>query len=207
MEFSEIITTEAQLREIIGYPVARSVNKVIASLDEHCRAFIASSPFLLLASADANGNMDVSPKGDPPGFVHVLDDKTLAIPDRPGNRRADTFTNILQNPKVAMLFLVPGKSETLRVNGTARIVRDRWLREQMDFKGKIPDFGIVVTVEEAFMHCAKCMIRSELWSAESWPDADGLASLAQVLMDHTKSESSVEEMQAAIDESYRDRLY
>ncbi|HXF61549.1 MAG TPA: MSMEG_1061 family FMN-dependent PPOX-type flavoprotein, partial [Caldilineaceae bacterium] len=141
--FSEVVTSEEQLREIMGYPAQRVIDKVVSSLDEHCRAFIAKSPFLLIGSADARGHMDVSPKGDPPGFVRVLDDKTLAIPDRPGNRRADTFGNILQNPKVALIFLVPGKQETLRVSGTAQIVRDQWLRELMPVRGKTPDLALV----------------------------------------------------------------
>jgi PPOX class probable FMN-dependent enzyme len=162
---------------------------------------------VLIASSDVNGDVDVSPKGDPPGFVQVLDDRTLAIPDRPGNRRADTFRNILQNPKVGLFFLIPGKQETLRVSGTAMIVRDGWLRERMAIQGKRPDFAIVVTVEEAFMHCAKCIIRSKFWEMEQWPDVAELPSLARIMIDHGKLSDSVEEMQALIDESYRERLY
>src|SRR5258705_2818538 len=126
--------------------------------------------------------MDVSPKGDPPGFVQVLDDETLAIPDRPGNRRADTFSNVLQNPGVGLIFLIPGKLETLRVNGRARIVRDMALRERMAVQGKVPQIALVVTVEEAFIHCGKCMIRSQLWQPESWPDGDALPSQAECLV-------------------------
>jgi PPOX class probable FMN-dependent enzyme len=207
MEFSEIITSEGQIRDIIGQPFHNVVAKTINQLDEHCQAFIAKSPFMLLASADARGNMDVSPKGDPPGFVHVLDDHTLVIPDRIGNRRVDTMKNILQNPKVGLLFLIPGKSETLRVSGTAVIVRDQWVREPLMERGKIPDFAIVVTVQEAFAHCAKCIIRSKLWEQEQWPSLDGLASLACMMVDHGKLSESVEEMQAIIDRSYRERLY
>ena len=122
--FAEVITHEDQIREIVGFPKRRTVDKTISMVDAHCRAFIAQSPFMLIATCDAQGKMDVSPKGDPPGFVQVLDDQTLAIPDRPGNRRIDTFRNILQNPKVALLFLIPGVQETLRVSGRALIVRD-----------------------------------------------------------------------------------
>ncbi|MBC7814588.1 MAG: pyridoxamine 5'-phosphate oxidase family protein [Burkholderiales bacterium] len=205
--FSDVVTTEEQLREILGHPAPLTVAKAIPTLDEHCRAFIAKSPFMLIASADANGNMDVSPKGDPSGFVQVLDDNTLAIPDRLGNRRADTFKNILQNPKVALLFLVPGKQETLRVSGTAMIVRDEWLRERMVVQGKMPNFAIVVNVEEAFIHCAKCVIRSKMWDATQWPETDDLASIARVLVDHTRATDTVEQIQVVVDESYRNRLY
>jgi PPOX class probable FMN-dependent enzyme len=205
--FSDIITTEEELREILGYPSQTAANKAVTTLDEHCRAFIASSPFLLIASADANGNMDVSPKGDPAGFVQVLDDRTLAIPDRPGNRRGDTFRNILQNPKVGLFFFIPGKQETFRVSGRAMIVRDLWLREKMMARGKTPDFAIVVTIDEAFMHCAKCVIRSGIWEKEQWPELDGLSSLARVMVAHAKLTDSVEKVQAAIDEGYRDRKY
>jgi PPOX class probable FMN-dependent enzyme len=205
--FTDVITTEAELRAILGQPSRLSANKAVTTLDEHCRAFIATSPFLVIASSDAAGNVDVSPKGDPAGFVQVLDDKTLAIPDRPGNRRADTFRNILQNPKVGLFFFIPGKQETLRVSGSAMIVRDLWLRERMALKGKTPEFAIVITIEEAFLHCAKCVIRSGIWEQENWPELDGLASLARVMIAHTKLEDSEETIQMAIDESYRDRLY
>jgi PPOX class probable FMN-dependent enzyme len=205
--FSEIITNEAELRAILGTPSGAAANKAVTTLDEHCREFIAASPFMLIASADAQGNMDVSPKGDPAGFVHLLDEKTLAIPDRPGNRRGDTFTNILQNPKVALIFLVPGKQETFRISGRAMIVRDLWLREQLAHKGKIPDFAVVVSVDQAFFHCAKCVIRSGLWEQEQWPALQGLAPLARVMVDHGKLADSEEKVQSAINESYRDRLY
>ena len=205
--FSEIVTTEEQLREVLGYPHPSTIAKIVPTLDAHCRAFIAKSPFMLIASADTQGNIDVSPKGDPPGFVQALDDVTLVIPDRLGNRLADTFRNILQTGKVGLIFLVPGKQETLRVSGNAIIVRDGWLREQMAIDGKIPNFAIVVTIEKIFFHCAKCVIRSKIWDSDQWADLEGLPSLAQILVDHGKLSDSVEEMQVMIDQSYRDRLY
>ena len=207
IDFSEVITSQEQIREVIGHPSERVVNKAISILDEHCRALIAKSPFLLIASTDQSGNMDISPKGDPPGFVQVLDDKTLAIPDRPGNRRADTFLNILQNPGVGLLFLIPGQRETLRISGTAKIVRDAWLLEEMVIQGKKPSFALVVTVKEAFLHCAKCVIRSHLWEPEHWPDLEGLPSLARILIDHANLTDSVEEIQQSLDEGYRANLY
>src|SRR4051812_12570597 len=207
MEFAEVIGTEAELRRVIGPPIERSLKKEIARLDVHCRALIAASPFVLIASSDRSGRMDVSPKGDPPGFVHVLDNETLAIPDRPGNRRADTFSNVLQNPGVGLLFIIPGKLETLRVNGRARIVRDAALRERMAVKDKVPDLALVVTVEQAFIHCGKCMIRSRLWEAESWPDDKGLPSQAQCLVAHGRLEEGLGEVQASIELARETRLY
>ena len=207
MEFSGVLSTQAELRAIVGPPVPRSVKKEITRLDAHCRALIGASPFVLIASSDASGRMDVSPKGDPPGFVQVLDDETLAIPDRPGNRRADTFENVLQNPGVGLIFLIPGKLETLRVNGRARIVRDTALRERMAVKGKPPDLAMVVAVEQAFIHCGKCMIRSRLWEKDSWPDGTALPSQAQCLVAHGKLEESIEDVQASIELARATRLY
>ena len=205
--FTDTITSEQQLREVMGHPSPQVAAKVISTLDRHCRAFIAKSPFLLIASADKQGKVDVSPKGDPPGFVHVLDDHTLAIPDRLGNRLADTFRNILACPQVSVLFMVPGKQETLRASGNARIVRDAWLLERMAIAGKQPALATVVTVERVFFHCAKCVIRSKVWDPAHWPDTAGLASLAQAFIDHAKLPERVEDIQAGIDASYRDRLY
>ena len=207
MRFEEIVSTEAELRAIVGVPVERSVRKQIARLDDHCRALIGASPFVLVASSDAAGRVDVSPKGDPPGFVQVLDDTTLAIPDRPGNRRADTFTNLLQNPGVGLIFLIPGKLETLRVNGRARIVRDTALRERMAVRGKVPELALVVEVEEAFIHCGKCMLRSQLWERDAWRRTDDLPTQAQCLVDHGRLAESREDVQASIERSRRTGLY
>ena len=206
-EFKDIISTPAQLREVLGNPSAMVEAKVIPRLDVHCREFIAKCPFLLVASADGAGKVDVSPKGDPAGFVQVLDDHTIAIPERLGNRLADTFLNILQRPHVGLLFMVPGKRETLRAGGTARIVRDDWLLERMAIGGIKPALATVVTLDRVFFHCAKCVIRSGLWSPEKWPDTAGLSTLAQAVKDHAQLKDSVAVVQAGIDASYRDRLY
>ncbi len=205
--FTQLITTEEQLREIVGHPAKRNVRKIIPVLDEHCQKFIALSPFLLIATADAQGNIDISPKGDPPGFVQVLDEGTLAIPDRPGNRRADSFSNIIQNPKVGLLFMIPGKRETLRVRGSAQLVKDAWLREQMAVRGKVPSLAVVVQVEAAFIHCAKCVIRSHLWETELWPDATDLAPIARVIIDHANLTVDFDEYNEAVKKNYRDQLY
>jgi PPOX class probable FMN-dependent enzyme len=207
VRFSEVVSSETELRAVMGEPAARALQKEIPSIDAHCRAFIARSPFVLISSCDAQGRMDVSPKGDPPGFVQVLDESTLAIPDRPGNRRADTFRNVLQRPHVGLLFLIPGKPESLRVNGRALIVRDHSLRERMSMQGKVPELVLVVTVEQAFVHCAKCIIRSRLWEQRAWPEIAGLASHARCLVDQAKLAQTVEEVQASIEESYKTRLY
>ncbi|MFN8378881.1 MAG: pyridoxamine 5'-phosphate oxidase family protein [Anaerolineae bacterium] len=205
-KFQHVITNKDELRAVLGTPARLTVAKTLHALDGHSRDFIARSPFLVIASGDGRGHMDVSAKGDPGGFVEVLNDTTLAIPDRPGNRRADTFLNVLNNPAVGLLFLVPGKSETLRVNGHAQIVHDSWLLEQMAERGKTPALVLVVHIEEVFFHCAKCVLRSGLWESETWPSLDGLASLARVLADQTGL-SSEAEVDRAVEESYRARLY
>ena len=205
--FNEVVTTESELRALIGHPSEVVVKSRLGALDAHCRAYIARSPFVIVASADRAGEMDVSPKGDAVGFVQVLDDCTLAIPERPGNRRADTFSNLLQNPQVALIFLLPGKEETLRVSGTAIIVRDRWLCDRMAFAGKAPAFAIVVTIREASIHCAKCMIRSKLWQPRHWPDLEGVPSLAQAIVEQAKLARSAAEVQAFIDKDASERLY
>ncbi len=207
MEFKDIITGPAQFRQLMGEPPPPCVAKTIARLDRHCRAFIARSPFLLIASSNARGQMDISPKGDPPRFVRVLDDLTLAIPDRPGNRRADTFTNVLENPRVGLLFFVPGKSETLRVSGRAKIVRDRELRESMAVRDKTPDFALAVEVQEAFFHCSKCIIRSSLWNPQEWPAIEGLPNLAQTMVDGGELPMPVEELEVIIRQDESERLY
>ncbi|MEO6625075.1 MAG: pyridoxamine 5'-phosphate oxidase family protein [Burkholderiaceae bacterium] len=206
-EFKDTITTAAQLREVLGQPSAMVEAKVIPALDVHCREFIANCPFLLIASADDAGKVDVSPKGDPAGFVQVLDEHTVAIPERLGNRLADTFLNILKRPQVGLLFVIPGKRETLRAGGTARIVRDDWLLERMMVSGKKPALATVVTLDRVFFHCAKFVIRSSLWNPQGWPDTSEMASLAQALKDHAKRKDSVEALQEGLDASYRDRLY
>lgn len=207
MRFRHVVDSEEALRGIIGEPVPRAVKKEISALDVHCRALIGSSPWVLVASSDAQGRCDVSPKGDPPGFVRVLDEVTLAIPDRPGNRRADTFANVLVNPHVGLLFLIPGKLETLRVNGRACIVRDDWLRESMAVAGRAPALVLIVMVEQAFIHCGKCMIRSGLWDHAGWPGITGLPSQAQCLVDHAKLEQSLEAVELSIAQNRAAGLY
>jgi PPOX class probable FMN-dependent enzyme len=205
--FEEIITSFDDIRSVMGEPPPSVLAKVIDRLDEVCQAFIAQSPFVVIASASATGQLDLSPKGDPAGFVHVLDDKHLVIPDRPGNRRADTFHNVLENPQIGLLFIIPGKSETLRVSGEARIVRDHSVRAALAVQGRIPEFAWVVYVERAFMHCPKCMVRSKLWQPEAWPDHTGLATIAEAMVKHAKLDMTPEELVADVEKAGITRLY
>ena len=205
-QFDEVITTRPRLRELSKQPSQRASNKIIDHVDDICRRFIAACPFVIVASRGADGRMELSPKGDPPGFVAVLDEKTLAIPDRPGNHRLDTFENLLTHPDVGLLFLIPGNGDTLRVSGKGKIVRDSSLQGQLAVNGKDPNLVLVVTVEEAFMHCPKCIVRSRLWSPEHWPDRSNVPSLAEAIMAHASPTETLSEVQAIIDESTA-RLY
>jgi PPOX class probable FMN-dependent enzyme len=207
VKFNDVVTDLAALRAVVGEPAELARKKQIDHLDAHCREFIAHAPFLLLGTTDAAGHCDVSPKGDAPGFVHVLDDHHLVIPDRPGNKRLDGMRNILENPHVGLIFLVPGRGETLRVNGRAAIVRDAELLARMEVMGKRPLLAIGVEVEEVFLHCAKAFKRSGLWEPERWPDLGALPSSARMFVDHMGADMSVEEMAKRIDEGYRTRLY
>jgi PPOX class probable FMN-dependent enzyme len=205
--FNDIITNREQLRSVLSEPSELVTRKSLVCLDRHCGVFIGRSPFMLLASADANGNADISPRGDPPGFVKIIDKHTLAIPDRPGNQRADSMENILQNPKVGLIFMIPGKTETLRVSGVATIVRDRALLDSMAVRGRSPRLAIVVDVQEAFFHCSKCMIRSRLWQPRAWPDLAGLPRLAETMVDAGRLELTETEMHTIIANDERERLY
>ena len=206
--FDGVITSEDELREIIPPPRGSGAwDKSLSIVDEHSAAFISKCPFVLVATSDASGKMDVSPKGDPPGFVRVLDEKTIAIPDRPGNGRADTFRNILANPRIGLYFLVPGRQETLRINGGARLVRDQWLLDDMAVKGRPAQLALVVDVEEVFFHCAKCIVRSNLWDADEWLDASGLASMGQVMRDQINLELTAEAIDRRLEKDIETRLY
>jgi PPOX class probable FMN-dependent enzyme len=180
---SEALTTAAELRARYGAVHALAANKVLRRLDRHCRAFIALSPFLALGTSDADGRQDVSPRGDPPGFVKVLDDRTLAIPDRVGNRRVDSLANVVANSRVGLLFFVPGMDETLRVNGRARVSTDPDLLAALAVNGKPAVSALVVEVEEAFLHCGKALLRSRLWDPAGRIERKRLPSLAQMIAD------------------------
>ena len=208
MKFKDPITTLEELRALMGEPSELARKKQIDHLDTHCRAYIAHAPFLLIGTADAAGRCDVSPKGDAPGFVRVLDDQHLVIPDRPGNKRLDSIRNILENPHIGLIFLVPRYEETLRVNGRATITRDPELLATMEVGGKRPKLAIGVEVEEVFMHCAKAFKRSSLWQPEQWPDISAMAPAACMLFDHAKpADMTVEDMARRLDVGYKTTLY
>jgi PPOX class probable FMN-dependent enzyme len=209
--FKDIVTSQAELRAIFGAPGERALLKERPRLDVHSRAFIASAPFVLLATANAAGRCDVSPKGDAPGFVLVLDDTHLVIPDRLGNNRIDGLTNIIENPHVGMIFLIPGREDTLRVNGRARVIRDGEILARLEVQGKRPKVAIGVEVEECFLHCAKAFKRSGLWERERWPDVAGLPSMARVLWEQIDAkpagQCSAEEYERDMEERLRKGLY
>jgi uncharacterized protein len=186
--FEHVITSEQELREMLGLPSTRAVLKERPTIDSHCAAFIGRSPFVLVATSGQDGRCDVSPKGDAPGFVRILDEHRLLIPDRPGNKRLDSMRNLLANPHVGLLFFVPGREETLRVNGRAWITRDPHLLDLLVVEDKRPLLAVGVEVQECFMHCAKAFRRSSLWSPETWPSPDALPSMACVLFDQIKPE-------------------
>ena len=202
--FQQTVHTLTELREIIGEPSAVVRRKVIPRLDEHCRSIIARSPFLLIGTSNAEGQCDVSPKGDTPGFVRILDDNTIVIPDRSGNKRIDSLSNILENPRVGLLFLIPGMEETLRINGRAQLVRDPELLASMTMQGKTPLVGIAVHVEEAYMHCARSFKRARLWDQSAWMDRSTVPSLAKIVMDQAQvTECTLEELEAVVEEGNR----
>ncbi len=201
--FSDVVTSAAALRQLVGEPWQLNVCKLLPALDAHCRAFLARCPFLLIGTADATGRCDVSPRGDAPGFVTPLDDQTLLLPERPGNRRADTLRNLLDNPHVGLLCLIPGVDETLRVNGRAALVRDAALLERAVVHGNRPVLAIAVEVEECFLHCGRSFKRAHLWDTASWLRRAALPSLAQMLMDQVQPRDvTLEELEHDVEEAY-----
>jgi uncharacterized protein len=202
------ITSFEELRDLFGEPSELAKKKVISYIDEHCRAYLRHSPFLILSTANASGCTDASPRGDAPGFVLVLDENFIVIPERPGNKRMDSLNNILSNPNVGLLFLIPGMAETLRVNGKATLTRDPVLLEKMSSGGKEPLLGIVVEVEECFIQCGKALLRSGLWKPEEWPDKNTLPKGAEILAAHSRLPSaSAADIEARLQDGYRNRLY
>jgi len=200
------IATREELRDCYPQPLERSLRKSLTTLDVHMRHFIGLSPFLCLGTSGEGGG-DVTPRGDSPGFVHVLDDRTLLIPDWQGNNRLDSLTNVVANPNVGLLFLIPGVNETLRVNGVAVISTEPALLERWTVNGKHPRSAMRVTVREAYLHCAKALMRSKLWDDDYRIERSELPSYAQMLKDQGVTSQSVEDLQKAIDESYATRLY
>lgn len=204
---TDVLTTEAEIRAVIDGIHDAQKTKVIDHIDTHCRIWIERSPFLIMSTVDQSGRLDASPKGDPAGFVKVIDDKTLAIPDRPGNHRFDSFRNILETGRIGLVFLVPNRNEVVRVNGSAQLIRDPDLRADMAINGRIPDFAILVRVEEAFYHCGKAIIRSKLWSPAYAAPTDGLPTYAEALADQAHTTLTLEEIDQRLRHNDENRLY
>jgi PPOX class probable FMN-dependent enzyme len=203
-EFAE---TYEDFRPLYGPTSDLAKRKSLTELDEHCRNFIARSPFVCLATSELNGPADISPRGDHPGFVVILDANTLFIPDRLGNNRLDSLTNLVRNPELGLLFLVPGVDETLRVNGTGRIVVGGDILDACIVNNKRPTSGLLVSVREAFLQCAKALKRSHLWSPESRIVRTELPTLGKMLADQIGVDMPLEQLDAAIETAYREKLY
>ena len=204
---TEQITEREALRDIVGEPMPLAATKEMDRLDKHCRHFISLSPFLCLSSMSADGKADVTPRGDPPGFVTVLDDRTVLIPDRRGNRRIDTMMNILEQPSVAAIFFLPGVEETLRLNGRASIVRDADLLADMAVNGKTPELAIRIEIETVFFHCAKALKRSRLWDPAAQIDRADFPRYGQIVKDQRDPGGSADEIEDFIQNAYREELY
>lgn len=194
------------LRALYGTPSAIVQRKTLDRLDEHCRAFIALSPFLVLGTAGADRTADCSPRGDAPGFVTVVDEKTLLLPDRAGNRRIDSLRNVAENPEVALIFFIPGIDETLRINGRAAITTDASVLAPLAVAGKVPQSALRIAVREAFLHCAKALIRSHLWDPTAQVERNALPTLGKMIADQTRL-IDAGEADKVIAESYKTRLY
>ena len=202
----DTLRSEADLRALYPPPVERARLKVLQRLDPHCAAFIARSPFVCLGTSTDQG-ADVAPRGDEPGFVHLLNDTTLAIPDWPGNNRLDSSSNIVVNPQVGLLFMIPGIQETLRVNGTAEITTNEDVLARWDRNGKRPKAALVVKVQEAFLHCGKALIRARLWEDDYKIERSQLPTYGQMLKDQIETTETADQMQASIEHGYSTRLY
>jgi PPOX class probable FMN-dependent enzyme len=201
------IATEAELRTIIGTAHPITVDKEMDRLDKHARHFISLSPFLCLGTTNGEGIADVSPRGDPPGFVRVLDDTTVLIPERPGNRRADTMLNVMKNPVVGLIFFVPGIEETLRVSGQAAVIDDAALLADMAVNGKAPKLALRIDVERVFFHCAKALKRSRLWEASAQVPRDAFPTPGEVIRDQRRPNDSALELDALVIEDQKTNLY
>ncbi len=201
------IQTEEELRAIYAEPKEAVLQKILPRLEKHSRNFIAHSPFIVMATSDAKGHADASPKGDAPGFVHVSDDKTLLIPDRIGNNIADSLRNILENPEIGLIFFIPGIRETLRINGKCEIVSDTGTLSALEAQGKAPRSALKVTVREVYMHCGKSIIRSDLWGESNKIDRSEFPTLGKILADQVAGRDEAEKLDEYLEHSYKENLY
>lgn len=213
IEPNKTIKSKESLRETMGEAMEIAKAKAIPKLDKHCKEFISRSPFVCVGTSGTDGKADVSPRGDPPGFVQILDDNTLFIPDRPGNNRLDTMNNIVENSNVGLLFLIPGFDDTLRVNGQASIVQDGELAARAEVNGKQPKVGIKVAVDEAFLHCAKAFKRSKLWDPNAQQDRKEMPTLGKMILEQTAppneppTEEVIKDADEFIEDNYKTGLY
>jgi PPOX class probable FMN-dependent enzyme len=199
------IRDESELRDLLGHPAALVQAKIADRLNHLTRQFIEKSPFVCLATARPDGGLDVSPRGDPNGFVRILDDRTLLVPDRPGNKLADTLTNVLHDPRIAMLFLIPGVTDTFRVNGTATLTTDEELLAASQVEGEAPTLGILVSIDEAYTQCPKALLRSDLWNSEKHIDRSELPKSGEILKAIADPQLDVDEYEDARAERYARR--
>ena len=203
----DLVSEQMSLREIVGDAHPAAKDKEMDRLDKHGRHFISLSPFLCLGTMSADGKADVSPRGDPPGFVQVPDDKTLLIPDRKGNRRIDSMTNILENPSVGVIFFLPGVEETLRVNGKASVINDPETLAKMEVNKHVPTVAIRIDIETVFFHCAKALKRSRLWDPDARIDRDQFPRYGEIWRDQRMQDANAHELEAFIQQNYKEELY
>ena len=201
------IVDKKNLGQLYGEPSERAVLKQLDHLDKHCQAFIEISPFLVIGTMGGDGLGDVSPRGDAPGFVKVKDEKTIYLPDRLGNNRTDTLSNVLENSGVGLLFLVPGMNETLRVNGSAKITTDENILEGLSAEGKAPRSALEIKVEEAYLQCAKALIRSKLWEEDYKIERKNYPSLGKIISDQIGRGDDENKAERSIQKGYRTKLY
>jgi PPOX class probable FMN-dependent enzyme len=200
------ISSLTELRAKYDAPSEIALRKELGHIDRHARDFIGRAPFAVVSTADAEGWPDASPRGDAPGFVAVVDEQRLHLPDRPGNNRLDSFQNLVANPRIALLFLVPGRLETLRVNGTARLLDDPDLLGRYAVRGRPARAVVEITARSVYFQCGKAVIRSGLWQKEKWPSLEGMASFAEAITDQIQGLDRAAS-EARLDKAYRDTLY
>lgn len=203
----DVVGSDNGLREIYDEPMEISVRKVLGQLDKHTRRFLELSPFMVIGSADGNGHGDLSPKGDKPGFVQVLDDSHILIPDRPGNNRLDTMQNLIANPEVATIFFIPGVKETLRIAGRAKVISSDDVMRRFEVNGKVPKAAVLIEIREVFLHCAKAIMRSKLWEDDYKVERSVLPRYAEILADHSDKAMSADDLQEAIDDGEKTRMW
>lgn len=200
------ITTYDELREVVPEPLAAAAGKARKELHELDRQWLAASPFVLIGTSDADGNCDVSPKGDPAGFTKIFDSTTIAIPERAGNRRVDGFANIVYNPHVGLIYFIPGRGDTLRINGRARIIKEAPFFDEMVVKGNRPQLALLVEIEEIFHHCSKAFLRSQLWKPETW-DPEAVPSRPRISKALERQDADLAELEEYYGAAYEEKIY